>query len=113
MADRAHLILAEALKTLEGLHGPDFAALFEHGSLKLGIFCPRGQDIQDPHGRDEVYVVIAGHGYFHHGDVYQACSTGDVLFVAAGVQHRFEEFSDDFATWVIFYGPEGGEHGGG
>jgi hypothetical protein len=33
--------------------------------------------------------------------------------VAAGVQHRFEEFSDDFATWVIFYGPEGGEQGGG
>ena len=23
--------------------------------------------------------------------------------------HRFEEFSDDFATWVMFYGPEGGE----
>jgi len=22
---------------------------------------------------------------------------------------RFEEFSDDFATWVMFYGPEGGE----
>jgi hypothetical protein len=23
--------------------------------------------------------------------------------------HRFEDFTDDFATWVIFYGPEGGE----
>ena len=34
---------------------------------------------------------------------------GDVLFVAAGAVHRFEEFSHDFATWVIFYGPEGGE----
>lgn len=109
MADRAHLILAEALKTLEALHGPDFATLFEHGSLKMGIFCPRGRDIQEPHERDEVYVVIAGHGFFQNGDVYQACSAGDVLFVAAGVEHRFEEFSDDFATWVIFYGPQGGE----
>ncbi|HXS72545.1 MAG TPA: cupin domain-containing protein [Rhodanobacteraceae bacterium] len=112
MADRAHLILAEALKTLEALHGADFAALFEHGSLSLGIFCPRDLDIQKPHERDEVYVVIAGHGFFHNGDGYQACSAGDVLFVAAGVEHRFEEFSNDFATWVMFYGPQGGERNG-
>jgi hypothetical protein len=25
------------------------------------------------------------------------------------VPHRFENFTDDFGTWVIFYGPEGGE----
>jgi mannose-6-phosphate isomerase-like protein (cupin superfamily) len=35
--------------------------------------------------------------------------SGDLLFVPAGETHRFEEFSDDFAAWVIFYGPEGGE----
>ena len=34
---------------------------------------------------------------------------GDVLFAAAGVEHRFEDFGDDFAAWVIFYGPDGGE----
>ena len=32
-----------------------------------------------------------------------------MLFVAAKVEHRFESFSDDFATWVVFYGPRGGE----
>lgn len=112
MTNRAHLILAEALKALEAPHGPDYAPLFEHGSLKMGIFRPRGHDTQKPHVQDEVYVVISGHGYFHNGGTYQACSAGDVLFVAAGVEHRFEEFSDDFATWVIFYGPQGGEHRG-
>jgi mannose-6-phosphate isomerase-like protein (cupin superfamily) len=34
---------------------------------------------------------------------------GDLLFVRAGVEHRFEEFSDDLAVWVSFYGPDGGE----
>jgi hypothetical protein len=29
--------------------------------------------------------------------------------VPAGVVHRFEDFSDDLAVWVVFYGPEGGE----
>jgi len=34
---------------------------------------------------------------------------GDVLFVPAGRSHHFEEFSDDLAVWVLFWGPEGGE----
>ena len=28
---------------------------------------------------------------------------------AAGITHRFEDFSDDLVVWVLFYGPEGGE----
>jgi hypothetical protein len=32
-----------------------------------------------------------------------------VFFVPAGVAHRFERFSPDFATWVVFWGPHGGE----
>jgi mannose-6-phosphate isomerase-like protein (cupin superfamily) len=30
---------------------------------------------------------------------------GDLLLVPQGAVHRFENFSKDFATWVIFYGP--------
>ena len=30
-------------------------------------------------------------------------------FVKAGVEHRFLNFSEDFCTWVFFYGPDGGE----
>jgi quercetin dioxygenase-like cupin family protein len=33
----------------------------------------------------------------------------DVLFVPAGVEHRFDNFTDDFMTWVIFYGQKGGK----
>jgi len=34
---------------------------------------------------------------------------GDALFVAAHETHRFEDFTPDFGTWVMFYGPVGGE----
>lgn len=34
---------------------------------------------------------------------------GNLLFVAAGAEHRFEDFTGDFGAWVMFYGPEGGE----
>jgi hypothetical protein len=29
--------------------------------------------------------------------------------VPAGVEHRFEQFTDDLAVWVVFFGPEGGD----
>jgi mannose-6-phosphate isomerase-like protein (cupin superfamily) len=34
---------------------------------------------------------------------------GDFLFVPAGIEHRFTNFTADFSTWVFFYGPKGGE----
>ena len=54
--------------------------------------------------RDELYVIASGSGKFVCAGETQAFATGDVLFVAAGVEHRFLDFTDDFAVWVIFFG---------
>ncbi|MEO8628862.1 MAG: cupin domain-containing protein [Betaproteobacteria bacterium] len=91
-----------------GTH-PRSAAVYQHGSLLLKLFAPRGTDPQQPHTRDELYFVAHGRGWFVNGDVRHTFSTGDSLFVPAGVTHRFEDFSDDLLLWVVFYGPEGGE----
>jgi mannose-6-phosphate isomerase-like protein (cupin superfamily) len=87
------------------------APVLEHGSLEVEYYAPRGVDRQQPHRRDEVYVVISGQGTFRNGEARHPFGPGDVIFVPAGVEHRFEQFSDDFATWVMFYGPDGGEAG--
>lgn len=68
-----------------------------------------GQDLQTPHSRDEIYVVARGHGRFFDGAATYPVSAGDFLFVPAGCEHRFKDFSEDFVVWVAFYGPEGGE----
>ncbi len=86
-----------------------FVQLLTHGTLSVEMYQPLGQDHQTPHTRDEIYVVVSGSGEFVKGGVRQSFQTGELLFVPAGVEHRFENFSDDFATWVMFYGPEGGE----
>ena len=98
-----------ALDALHKAEGRTFVELFKHGSLSLEIYQPKGSDLQKPHSRDEVYVVISGRGWFVNADIRRPFGPGELLFVPAGVVHRFEEFSEDFATWVIFYGPEGGE----
>lgn len=66
-------------------------------------------DLQSPHTRDEVYVVVTGQGCFFQGGRRERFGPGDLLFAPAGAEHRFEEFSDDLVVWVLFYGPEGGE----
>jgi hypothetical protein len=66
-------------------------------------------DKQHPHTRDEIYVIASGTGRFQREATEFSFGPGDVLFVAAGEEHRFVEFTDDFAAWVFFYGPEGGE----
>ena len=103
------LTLREGLKRLPSPAGERFVELFRHGTLSVELYAPREQDPQSPHSKDEVYVVAAGIGQFRNGTERHSFGPGDVLFVPAGVEHRFEEFTDDLAVWVIFYGPEGGE----
>jgi mannose-6-phosphate isomerase-like protein (cupin superfamily) len=101
--------LNEALAKLPGPDGKRFATILEHGSLLVEIYAPRVVDPQQPHTRDEVYVVLQGQGDFVCGDSRRQFVQGDLLFAGAGVEHRFENFSEDLAVWVLFYGPEGGE----
>lgn len=98
-----------ALAKLAEVTGRKFIGVFQHGSLEVEIYKPVKIDLQKPHTRDEVYIVISGSGFFINGEIRHPFQAGEVLFVPAGVEHRFENFTEDFATWVFFYGPEGGE----
>ena len=86
-----------------------FTVLLKHGSMQVEYFAPNDVDRQTPHQQDELYVIVSGESRFYWEGDYVSCKKGDVLFVPAGMEHRFEDFSDDFATWVIFYGRDGGE----
>jgi mannose-6-phosphate isomerase-like protein (cupin superfamily) len=92
--------------------GKAFVVAYGHGTLSVELYAPRGADPQAPHRRDEVYVVVRGEGYFVNGPARHRFGPGDLLFVPAGAEHRFEGFSDDLAVWVVFYGPDGGEQAG-
>jgi len=99
----------EALKALAATGGQRFAEIFSHGSLAVEIYAPEKIDPQQPHTRDEIYVVARGTGEYLNDGVRVHVKPGDFLFAPAFVEHRFENFSDDFVVWVFFYGPEGGE----
>ena len=105
----AHLQLDDVIRTLPKPSEEQWVVPFELGTLQVGLYAPRGRDDQTPHTRDEVYVVMRGTGAFVNGSRRHAFAPGDVIFVPAHREHRFENMTDDFAAWVFFYGPEGGE----
>jgi mannose-6-phosphate isomerase-like protein (cupin superfamily) len=86
-----------------------FVTAYSRGQLEIELYAPKGEDKQQPHPRDEVYIVAAGSGKFTMGGEQVDFSAGDAVFAPAGMPHRFSDFTPHFATWVMFYGPDGGE----
>ena len=63
-----HIPLQAAISQLAKTESP-FQLLFEHGSLSVEIYQPHQVDLQQPHSRDEVYIVVAGEGVFHNDGI--------------------------------------------
>ena len=88
---------------------PASVTVLQHGSLDVKLAAPARPNEQTPHAQDEIYVVVRGRGVLFHDGARDPFEPGDFLFVAAGVDHHFEDFGDDLLVWRVFYGPEGGE----
>ncbi|MCW5617923.1 MAG: cupin domain-containing protein [Nitrosomonas sp.] len=89
--------------------GEPFVEAFRHGSMSVEVYAPKDTDIQTPHDQDELYFIHSGQGELVIAGERHRFEPGMVFFVAAHVEHRFEHFSSDFVTWVVFWGPKGGE----
>lgn len=106
-----HVSIQEAIQQLAEEKDERFTVVMQHGTMRIEYYMPKEVDPQMPHMQDEIYVIASGHAKFFRDGERVQCKPGDVLFVPAKMVHRFENFSEDFATWVIFYGAEGGEAG--
>ncbi len=76
---------------------------FKKGSVSLIFFAPDLFDYQTFHEEDEFYFIARGSGELLIGTERYACAVGDAFFVPAQVAHHFEHFTDDFATWAVFF----------
>jgi mannose-6-phosphate isomerase-like protein (cupin superfamily) len=71
-------------------------------SAGLYVLAAGATDLQRPHHEDEMYYVVRGKGRFHAGGDEFEISAGSVLFVAAEVEHRFYDISEELAVLVFF-----------
>jgi mannose-6-phosphate isomerase-like protein (cupin superfamily) len=88
--------------------GHDFQEFFraETGTLSMTIvFWPAGgEDPQQPHTEDEVYYVASGRGQIRVAGENRAVQPGSIVYVAAGVEHRFHSIEEDLKV-VVFWSP--------
>ena len=111
MNHKTDAVLLQPKKMKENIPGPSgerFHIGLLRGELHVELYVPENEDLQQPHSRDECYVVIRGSGKFQMDKEVILVEAGDFLFVPAGMEHRFFDFGHSLETWVIFYGPEGG-----
>jgi mannose-6-phosphate isomerase-like protein (cupin superfamily) len=82
-------------------------------SLSVGLYVlPAGAtDPQLPHTEDEVYHVVGGRARIRAGAEDRAVEAGTVVFVDAGVDHRFHPIEEDL-TVLVFFAPAEGSRGG-
>ena len=89
--------------------GAPFVSMMAGGTMSVEVFAPKEADLQQPHPQDESYFIHSGTAQIIINEQRFDAAPGDAFFVAAGVLHKFENFSSDLVTWVVFYGPQGGE----
>ena len=87
----------------EGHGYVDFLAS-EKLSVGLAVWPAGSADRQQPHREDEVYYVISGRGRIRVGEEDRAVRSGSLVFVAAGVEHRFHDIEDDLRV-LVFWAP--------
>jgi mannose-6-phosphate isomerase-like protein (cupin superfamily) len=92
--------------------GAPYLEFIQVPDLSVGLYVlAAGQaDLQRPHTEDEAYYVIAGSGRISVGDEDRDVREGSIVFVAAGVPHRFHDIAGDLTMLVVF-GPAEGSRG--
>jgi mannose-6-phosphate isomerase-like protein (cupin superfamily) len=108
--DRSRVIhLVEAKAGIPGPAGERAVTVLQRGTLDVALGLPLRPSQQSPHAQDEIYFIIRGRGVLIHDGKRDPFESGDLLFVAAGIEHQFEDVTEDLALWRVFCGTHGGE----
>ncbi|GAA2134195.1 cupin domain-containing protein [Kitasatospora kazusensis] len=77
-------------------------------NMSAGLYAlsPGDTDTQSPHAQDEIYQVISGRAELTVGDETTTVGRGSVVYVPAGVPHRFHHITEELRVLVVFSPPE-------
>lgn len=71
-----------------------------------------GTDTQKPHTEDEVYYVIRGRAHVRVATEDTPVEPGSIIYVPAGIEHRFHTITEDLTLLVAFAPAEGSQDAG-
>ncbi|MET7639309.1 cupin domain-containing protein [Streptomyces sp. NPDC005438] len=103
----------DALEAERVANNGAYLSFLKERHMSVGLYAlDKGQsDPQNPHAQDEVYFVVSGRAVITVGQETTPVARGSVVFVPAGVPHKFHHISEDLRVMVVFAPPEGsGNH---
>jgi mannose-6-phosphate isomerase-like protein (cupin superfamily) len=97
--------LSELVARLEK-EGGYFLDFLKIRDLEAGIIVlrPGEKDTQGPHSADELYYVIQGSAMMELGKSSKSVGEGSIVFVPAGMKHRFYGNREDLVVLYMFAG---------
>jgi len=100
---------ARSLRAERQASGRAYLEFLRRETLSAGLYelAAGATDPQTPHGEDELYVVLEGRASLRVAGVGHPVEPGSIVFVDAGVEHRFEAIESDLSVLVFFAPPEG------
>jgi quercetin dioxygenase-like cupin family protein len=84
--------------------GNAYLEVLRVASMSAGVYVLKvgSPDGQSPHRQDELYYVLHGKARMRAGAQDQAVRQGSVIYIAAGVEHRFYDIEEEIALLVLF-----------
>src|ERR1700676_2684935 len=84
--------------------GKRYSEFLRVPAMSAGVYIlpAGGVDLQSPHKEDEMYYVVRGRALMRAGSEEHEVSEGSIIFVAAGVEHRFYEIAEELTVLVFF-----------
>jgi mannose-6-phosphate isomerase-like protein (cupin superfamily) len=92
------------LRSMQALHGKPYLEFLRVASMSAGLYIlpAGGTDPQSPHNEDEMYYVVRGRAHIRVGSEDHAVVEGTMIFVEAGVEHRFHDIFEELVVLVFF-----------
>jgi mannose-6-phosphate isomerase-like protein (cupin superfamily) len=95
-----------AARALTPLDGDRVVEALRDGDVWVRFVARPTSGLQAPHTRDEFYIVASGTARYRWDGGETMIGPGDLLFAAAHTPHGYDQFSENFSVWVVFYGSE-------
>ncbi len=108
-SDEVERFELSTLQAEQMVAGKPYLEFLRRERLSAGLYVldAGADDPQQPHTEDEVYHVLEGQAVLEVAAEQRPVKPGTVVFVAAGVEHRFHSIASRLVVLVLFAPPEG------
>ena len=107
MAETQNFFHISELEQLRKASGKRYHEFLRVPAMSAGVYVLAAGSIdpQKPHGEDELYYVVRGRARMQIAEQEKLVSAGSVIFVAAHVEHRFFNITEELVV-LVFFAPE-------